>query len=84
MSIYVIDDVELLNIFEDINPKGVICLYHVCMYVWSKVVINAPGKKKGEFIQVKGTEVLKMSIKEVTECMTSNGMEWWKRTHGWT
>lgn len=46
------------------------------MYVWSKVVINAPGKKKGEFIQVKGTEVLKMSIKEVTECMTSNGMEW--------
>lgn len=53
-------------------------------------------KKKSEFIQVKGRrkcrgrqknksiEVIKMkmSIKEVMECMTSNGIEWRKRTRG--
>ena len=66
--------------------------------VWlcSKGATNTPVRKS-EFIQVKGTkkgwgrpkitlvEVIKndMSIKEVTQCMTLDGIEWWKRTCGW-
>ena len=65
--------------------------------VWlcSKGATNTPVRKS-EFIQVKGTkkgrgrpkitlvEVIKndMSIKEVTQCMTLDGIEWWKRTCG--
>lgn len=77
-----------------------VCIMCVCMYgqrLWLMQQLKK-FKKKSEFIQVKGRwkcrgrqknksiEVIKMkmSIKEVMECMTSDGIEWRKRQRGWT